>query len=100
MFCAVISLEACNCLSLSQQIKAAKPLEQKSCINGFILSLADLSNLFRSDCDSQTKTRKTQAVVFHCEEEMGRMDTHTHKHRETKGLLWQKGCVDSLEGQS
>lgn len=26
--------------------------------------------------------------------------THTHKHTETKGLLWQKGCIDSLEGQS
>lgn len=26
--------------------------------------------------------------------------THTHKHTETKGLLWQKRCIDSLEGQS
>ena len=26
--------------------------------------------------------------------------THTHKHTETKGLLWQKGWVDSPEGQS
>lgn len=25
--------------------------------------------------------------------------THTHKHMETKGFLWQKGCVESLEGQ-
>lgn len=25
--------------------------------------------------------------------------THTHKHMETKGLLWQKGCINSLEGQ-
>lgn len=78
MFCAVISLEACNCLSLSQQIKAAKTLGQKSCINGFILSLADLFNLFRSNCDYQTKPRKAGAVVLHCEEEIGRMDTHTH----------------------
>lgn len=100
MFCTVISLQACNCLSLSQKIKDAKPLEQKSCINGFVLSLADLFNLFWSNCDSQTKPRKTQAVVFHPEEEMGRIDTHTHKHTETKGLLWQKGCIDSLEGQS
>lgn len=101
MFCAVISLEACNCLSLSQQIKAAKTLGQKSCINGFILSLADLFNLFRSNCDYQTKPRKAGAVVLHCEEEIGRMDTHTHthKHMETKGLLWQKGCINSLEGQ-
>ena len=88
MFCAVSSLEACNCLS--QQIKAAKPLEQKSCINGFILSLADLFNLFRSNCDSRTKTRKTRVVVFPCEEEMGRTDTHTQTHRDKRAFVAER----------
>lgn len=96
MFCTVISLEACNCLSLSQNIKDAKPLEQKSCINGFVLSLADLFNLFWSNCDSQTKTRKTQVVVFHHEEEMGRMDTHTNTLRQ-KGFCGRKGASTVLK---
>lgn len=96
MFCSVISLEARNCLSLSQQIKAAKPFEQKSCNNGLILSLADLFNLFRSNCDSQMKTRKIQALVFLCKEEMDRMDTYTNPQKQ-KGFCGRKGASTVLE---
>lgn len=96
MFCSVISLEACNCLSLSQQIKAAKPFEQKSCNNGLILSLADLFNLLRTNCDSQMKTRKIQALVFHYKEEIARMDIHTNLQRQ-KGFCGRKGASTALE---
>lgn len=91
MFCTVISLEACDCLSLSQQIKAAKPFEQKSCINGFILSLADLFNLFRSNCDSQKKQEKPKQLFFTARRKWPEWAyTHTNPQRQ-KGFCGRKG---------